>query len=1155
MPANFLTHQSKPFDSKPVTPPRRCFVGLAMITSNLCVGRAALQVCMRSKAYLAIVVLLASVSGAVDVNARAAEAYIERKGDAWTIGTATVERKIELKGGRLVSTSWRDKKTGQQLLPEGTVSDEIRVTMDGQEVSGTTSEWALVRANARTLAQGEKQLDITVRRGDLEATKSYVVYPKSSIIREYASFKNVGTGSFRVSEPAFLNITTKLGLPDAVDFYWMTGGDNRPGSWQIKKELLQSAKPRTFDSYDPFGGTAAGNFVGDGVFAKVLLNDRQVWPAKDGHEQDWPDVSYGWMHVANATSSVPLRKSIDVAAGDQVYFILNRFGTPAFDKTSFDPSITYADGEAHSASKEFAAEQGKNGWRYKYIGQGEFYDSKGGKFLDLTYDDQAQRWSKPQDKEDEPLFISAGVMHPGKEDIALVWVAPKAGRIQIASLISNIGNPPVPAGGRAFRMGTSSYAPWNALMNRETGDGLFIGWDYFGRWASAFTQTPNGAVSAQFRVAGYDKTLKAGESLTTPMAFVGLFQKDLDEAGNECLDWQYRYLWDYTRPGWFPAIRMLGWWWKGTSWQDASNTWTGKQADTHSAFRKVFRTADLMSEVGADVYHRDWGWWDRAGDWNGPDFKTMGAYLREHGMGQLIYAFIYTVDAQSSVARNHPDWVTKGTLDMSRPEVVNYLENQLDEFRERFGPFEWRNDSSFTVQINGDTPLLGQDQGFREILRHFLDKHPECAFQGVNGGGNYAGYDYARYASTLSFSDGAVGIIRNYWASLLLPPDKTSDIPDIWQPGQYDKAIWRGLLSINFDMTGDTWDPEKLEGVRQLIDIYHYLGSQGVVGRWVHVYRPLVTGDEPLMYFERLSRDGKRGIIIPRRLATDSVTIRPKGLNAAESYFVSFQESKASETHTGSDLMEHGIKIDRMEPGELIYLNLPDHPGNVLDKVPPKPPRSARKALASDMGYPGVELKWDAGQDDHWISYYEVLRNNTVLDKVAKGNFYFDHSAGADIAAEYQIRTVDGAGNRSELVTAKGSGPGSRPALILDDAQQAISFSGNWRRESGLQPAYMGTISGSDEKGASFSFSFDGSKFTWFTKLGNDCGKADVIIDGQREAVVDTYSADDIWGVGVYSKTFPAAGKHSVQVTVLGEHGGPRGKGTLVYVDGVGIEP
>ena len=120
--------------------------------------------------------------------------------------------------------------------------------------------------------------------------------------------------------------------------------------------------------------------------------------------------------------------------------------------------------------------------------------------------------------------------------------------------------------------------------------------------------------------------------------------------------------------------------------------------------------------------------------------------------------------------------------------------------------------------------------------------------------------------------------------------------------------------------------------------------------------------------------------------------------------------------------MEHGITIERMEPGELIYLNLPYHPGNSLDKVPPKPPGSARKALASDMGYPGVELTWTAGQDDHWISYYEVLRNNTVVDKVAKGVFYFDHSAGADIAAKYQVRTVDGAGNRSGLVTAQGPG-------------------------------------------------------------------------------------------------------------------------------------
>ena len=49
------------------------------------------------------------------------------------------------------------------------------------------------------------------------------------------------------------------------------------------------------------------------------------------------------------------------------------------------------------------------------------------------------------------------------------------------------------------------------------------------------------------KVAGHKQTLAPGESLTTPKAFVGLFRDDLDDAGNEVLDWQYRYLWDYTR--------------------------------------------------------------------------------------------------------------------------------------------------------------------------------------------------------------------------------------------------------------------------------------------------------------------------------------------------------------------------------------------------------------------------------------------------------------------------------------------------------------------------------------------------------------------------------------------------------------------------------
>jgi hypothetical protein len=860
--------------------------------------------------------------------------------------------------------------------------------------------------------------------------------------------------------------------------------------------------------------------------------------------------------------ALPVDAQTTVWPGDKLVFVLNRFGTTDLDTTVLDPTIGYEDGERHTASKEFSSEQNKNGWRYQHrpestFGNADlarFYESRPLshqsheplKLLDLTYDQASNQWRIPGENRTDDLFIASGTMHPGLlEDAVLVWVAPKAGKVHVTAAILNLANRAVPGAGREAHMGSAIYGPWNALMNRDNGDGFFLGWDYFGHWTSNFTAGPEGAVNVEFKVAGHKQKLSPGESLTTPMALVGTFQKDLDNAGNESLDWQYRYLWDYTREGWFPGVRQAGWWAKGTAWPDPNNSRVlGKgplnllhidDADRGSTYRKIFRLADLLSEMGADVYHRDCCWWDSGDNGGGPDFRTTGIYLRKRNMGQLIYRPI--------------------NLDTSKPDAVATLEQFVDKLHERYGTMEWRTDGPpiATPRNGDDTPLLGEDQGFREILRHYLDKHPEDAFQACNGGGNEVGYDYARYSSSISFSDGAVGMVRNHWASLILPPDKTAENGDFWEIDKFDKSIYRGLLTIGFDNAGDTWEPDKVEGMRELIDIYHYLGSQGVVGRWVHVYRPLVTGDDPTMYFERLSRDGERGIIIPSQPALEPVNIKPKGLLSTKNYLVSYQESSESQMRSGSDLMQNGIQIQRMLPGELIYLNLPFHPGNKLDKTPPTAPTELRIQAATNMGYPGVELSWNVGHDDQWLSYYEVLRDGKLLDRVAKGAYYFDHSAGADLSAKYEVRSVDGAGLPSALIEAESSR--EKRALVLDDTAADVHFAGDWRRQSNLPPAYLGTISGSNQQDASFESEFEGTKITWFTKLGDDGGKAGISIDGERDAVVDTYSADDIWGVGIYSKTFPSAGKHKVKISVLGQPPDAFGTGTFVYLDGLQVEP
>ena len=275
--------------------------------------------------------------------------------------------------------------------------------------------------------------------------------------------------------------------------------------------------------------------------------------------------------------------------------------------------------------------------------------------------------------------------------------------------------------------------------------------------------------------------------METPKAFVGLYQGDLDEAGNACLDWQYRYLWDYTRDGWFPAIRMQGVWPRGVS---------GEGNDLDSAYRKLFRVVDMMRYVGADVYHRDYGWWDRLGDWNGPDWRSANNYLQKHQMGLLLYGTLNYAQRNSRVGRLVPDgYPASGgsgyEMDCGKEQTVEVIKHELDRWVDQWGPFTWRNDGGFIHAIeNGkdDTPTLYQDQGFRKIIRGFLDKHPDCAFQSVNAGGTCVGYEYTQYSSSTSFSDGGVGVLRNYYASLLLPPDKTSDIPEVSMPETYDQG-------------------------------------------------------------------------------------------------------------------------------------------------------------------------------------------------------------------------------------------------------------------------------------------------------------------------------------------------------------------------------
>jgi hypothetical protein len=263
-----------------------------------------------------------------------------------------------------------------------------------------------------------------------------------------------------------------------------------------------------------------------------------------------------------------------------------------------------------------------------------------------------------------------------------------------------------------------------------------------------------------------------------------------------------------------------------------------------------------------------------------------------------------------------------------------------------------------------------------------------------------------------------------------------------------------------------------------------------------------------------MSRDNRKGIIMPGHAIKSPIKIFPRGLLSAEKYNVSYQESQATQDRSGSDLMSNGISFQTVPDGELIYLNLPMHPGSSADKIPPTAPSRVVKGIGTNMGYVGVELNWLPGADNNWISYYQVFRNGVAIDKVSKGTYYFDHSAGADLAARYDVATVDGSGNASEKAQAQG---GTKvQILVLDDTSGDLKYSGRgWKHEAAVPAVFEGTQSETRELGDAVEYAFQGNRVTWYGSLGSAMGKADVFIDGKLDQTVDTYDhhwrSSDSW--------------------------------------------
>ena len=105
--------------------------------------------------------------------------------------------------------------------------------------------------------QGELQLDIELESAGLGLTKHYVVYPGTSVIREWLTMRTIRAAQSGSTQVDFLHSRVSGSIAQDLQFNYLTGGGNYNGSQLLKTEPMGSGYRRTLDSN---GGIQPGNY-------------------------------------------------------------------------------------------------------------------------------------------------------------------------------------------------------------------------------------------------------------------------------------------------------------------------------------------------------------------------------------------------------------------------------------------------------------------------------------------------------------------------------------------------------------------------------------------------------------------------------------------------------------------------------------------------------------------------------------------------------------------------------------------------------------------------------------------------------------------------------------------------------------------------------
>jgi hypothetical protein len=923
------------------------------------------------------------------------DAYIQGHNGSWVIGTSAVETTIRLDGHSLGMTSFRNKLSRTEYVGTGAVSDEIRFSLDGKEVTGANGGWSFARQEGHKLAQGGVQLDLTVRNERVEVTKHYVAYPGVALIREWMTVRNISTQALQLADPAFLRARVLSAGTNGWDLYYMTGGGPYNGSQLLKKEVIGQGYKHEFDSHAN-GETAS--YTAYTVYLPLIVLQHPA--SNEGVMVGWDYMGH-WTARAGKYADGPFQLSLQVSN---------------FQKT-------LAPGEAIETPRAFlgvfngdldAMGNSLLDWQYEYM-------------WDLTNSDYfaKTRWlvDWPQ-----PWVASGG--SPSGEN----WGRRLALDLRYVDLMRQSGADILwDDAGWYDRWGTWNGPEWKLTTDylRKHDMKWLLWWPTF----MAHPLSPVAQTHPEWIVPGQP-------SLDQSIAVTADYQKGLLDNGVKSWgDFQWRFdapaaiskndtdalaadqnlrslieRFKHDHPASGVDVCFAGGRW--ISYDMARLADSGEYTDGGVGPYTAYYTSLL---VPPDKYHNvvdfDHTYYNAASDrthlsldpvWyrdpgDGPDVEAIRRdweiyhYLVAQGVaGWWSHVFRPTVE------HDDPIWYfqrmdrtqAKGVIITRHAKtgptyylVAKQIKKSGDQGDVYFGPT-----TATTTSVAGVDSSIYEDPV--DAQPRFYGVRGEMSgplnFKYLSGGGETS------FIKSVTKLGGVRGVGQKFFGMALQVGAEPVTVTQVGMIAGDLEQFENGLNRGSYRVTIVRGEDGALLGSA---DLDMSQGAPDALGfKYVKLSNPVRLDTGPA-----------------------AVVIRPRGLDAQRRYEVSCDRSDCREQKTGAELMRDGVRLASVQPGELIYLNLPMHPGSGADTIAPRPPTHVTKRIGSNLGVQGVEMAWAAGSDDNWISYYEVLRDGVLLTKVAKGTFFFDHSGNAQslVPSRYEVRTVDGDGNRSALAKAE----------------------------------------------------------------------------------------------------------------------------------------